>query len=688
MERIARGIVKHRKAIMIIFIVFAAVCIFLQSFVKVNYNMTDYLPPEAQSTQALIVMNNEFTAAMPNTSVMIKDIEIPLAQEMKQKLLSLKGVTQVMWLDDMVNINQPLEMGDSDTIEGFYNDNNALYSVTIAKGMEKETTLAIQELIGEDNAVAGEAPDIAFMQNGSVTEVMGALAILLPIILLLLFISTSSWLEPILFLGAIGISILINMGTNIFAGEVSFMTNSVAPILQLAVSLDYAIFLLHSFAVNKKRYGSAEEGMVHAIINSMSTVAASACTTLFGFLALVFMDFQIGADLGIALAKGIVFSFLSCMIFLPALTLTLQKAIEKTAHREIMPDFLNAHRYLSKLAIPAIAIVLVLIVPCFLGQSKTAFIYGNGTTDVSNRIGRDTVMIDEAFGSPTVMAILVPRGDIVQEKALCDEVKSLNEVTGVMSYANSVGTAIPPEYLGSDITEQFYSDNYSRIILYMDTPSEGDLAFQTVENIQEIIKKYYPEGAYSLGQSANLYDMKNVVEKDNTVVNLIAIIAIFAVLLINFKSALLPLILLITIEAGIWINLAIPYFTGISINYIGYLIINTVQLGATVDYAILLTTHYIRNRKELPKKDAIYKSLGATFKSILISGTTLATAGFTLFITSSNASISDLGLLLCRGTIMSMAMVLCFLPAVLTLLDKPIGKLTYRANFMNKRGLK
>lgn len=684
MDKIANFIIKHRKGILITFTAAALICTVLQFFVKKNYNMVDYLPQEAQSTQAISIMNEEFTEAVPNTNVLIKNVSIMEALEYKKQLEQIEGVSQVIWLDDMLDMKQPIEMSDPETVEDFYKNSNALFSITIDKGVEKEACKAIRDFIGDDNLMAGDSPDLASMQETAVTEVMGAMLILIPSIILILMLSTTSWIEPILFLATIGISVVINMGTNIFLGKISFMTGSISPILQLAVSLDYAIFLLHSFADNRKKYDDVNQAMFHAIKSSVVTVASSALTTLFGFIALTFMKFGIGADLGVNLAKGILFSFLTSMIFLPALTLTAYKYIDKTQHRQLMPSFQNVYRFLSKLAIPMIVLVILLIVPGFLGQKQTGFIYGNSNAALSTRSGQDRLEMEKEFGKSTIMVLLVPRGDVAKEANLTREIHEMPHVTSVMSYANTVGTAIPTEYLDTDIINQFYSEHYARIIIYTNTQDEGELAFDTVERIQNTAKRYYQDNVYSLGQSANLYDMKTVVKEDNTMVNLIAIIAIFMVLLFSFKSLTLPIILLITIEAGIWFNLSIPYFMGSSINFIGYLVLSTVQLGATVDYAILLTTNYMKHRKKLTKKDAIHRAMGESFKSILVSAATLSIAGFTLYATSSNVASADIGLLLGRGTIFSFLMVVCFLPAVLVLFDKVIDKTTLQSNFATK----
>lgn len=684
MDKYSNIIINHKKTVIVIFIAAALLCLFLMFFVEVNYNLVDYLPSDVQSTTALKIMNAEFTESMPNASVMVKNVSLMQALEYKEKLSSIDGIAQVVWLDDMMDLKNPLEMGDADTIEGFYKDGCALFSVTVTKGMEKEACADILNLIGTDNALTGEAPALIFIQETTALTVVKALAILLPVIILILILSTSSWLEPLLFLLVIGISIIINMGTNIIFGEISFMTNSISPILQLACSLDYAVFLLHSFQDNRKKYAAVEDAMRHAIEESMPTVAASAATTLFGFLALLFMNFGIGADLGTSLAKGIIFSFISVMVFLPALILCLYRMIDQTRHRSFLPDLGKVSRVLSRITLPAVVIVSIMVVPAFLGQSRTDFIYGNDTIDPDTRYGRDTIAIEEQFGKSTVMALLVPQGDVAKEQMLCEELEQLDHITGIMSYVTNVGAVIPLEYLGDDITGQFYSENYARIIVYTNTPAEGDIAFKTVESINEKTKTYYGDACYTLGESANLYDMKNIVQKDNVVVNLIAVVAIFIVLLVTFKSAILPFMLVLTIETGIWINLAIPYFSGVLINFLGYLVISTVQLGATVDYAILLTNTYLRNRKQMPKQEAISVSVGGSFKSILVSALTLSTAGFTLYVTSSNSAIADIGLLLGRGTLLSFTMVVCVLPTLLVVFDKAIEKTTLKTGFFHQ----
>jgi predicted RND superfamily exporter protein len=682
MEHVANFIVDKRKAIIVIFVILTLVCAPLAFLTKVNYDVLDYLPTHAQSTQAINIMNQEFTDEMPNTEVMISNLSVSQALEYKQKLAQVKGVTSVMWLDDVVDVKKPLELADQDTVEQYYKNNAALFQVTIEEGSEQESIKALQELVGPDNAVGGNAASVATMQGAAVSEVTGAFFILVPAIIIILALSTSSWLEPLLLLLSIGVAIVLNMGTNIFYDDVSFITNSVSPILQMAVSLDYAIFLLHSFADHRKQYGDVNRAMKHAVKDSFSTVASSASTTLFGFLALVFMEFLIGADLGINLAKGIIFSFLSAMIFLPALTLGMYKLIDRTKHRPLLPSFENIHRVLSKIAIPLTVVVILAIVPTFLGQSRTDFLYGSESAGVGSRSQIDSDKIDRQFGTNNLVVALVPRGDVAKEQQLSESLLKLDHVTGVMSYARTIGPEIPPDILSAKVRDQFYSANYARLLVYVDLPVESATTFDTMGKIYETEKQYYGDGAYMLGRSPNLYDMREVVQSDNLRVNLIAVVAIFLVLLITFRSAILPILLTLTIEVAIWINLSVPYFAGTNVSYIGYLVLNTVQLGATVDYAILLTTTYMRNRKTMPKGAAVSKALGTSFKSILVSATTLSLAGFVLFATSSNPIVSDIGVMLGRGTLLSFTLVVCFLPLMLRLFDPLIGKLTMKSNFL------
>ncbi|MGG1629884.1 efflux RND transporter permease subunit [Rossellomorea sp. NRS-1567] len=685
MINIASWIIKHKKAVLIAFILVTVLSTAAQFFVKVNYNMVDYLPDDAQSTQAMDIMEKEFTGDVPDTRVMVTGVTIQEALEFKEKLEAIDGVSDVMWLDDMVDLKTPLEVADKETVENYYSDQNALFSISVRTGDEVRITDEIYELIGSDGAIAGEAANTASSQKMAGSESMYAGMLLVPLIILILVVSTTSWIEPLFFLTAIGVSVLINLGTNIFLGEVSFVTQSVAPILQLAVSLDYAVFLLHSFSDYRKVTDDPEEAMKLAMKKSFPAITASAATTFFGFIALTFMEFQIGSDLGVNLVKGIVLSFISVMVFLPALTLVFYKWMDKTKHKSFVPSFTGIGNKVLKWKVPSLIFVFAILVPAFLGQTNTSFIYGSGEQPENTRVGSDFKKVEEAFGETTPIVLLVPKGDTAKEKELVEDIESLDYVTGVMAYVNQVGSEIPPEYLDKSITDEFYSENYSRIVINTSQGTEGEVPFSIVEKVEKAAADYYGDEALALGESVTLYDIKNTVNKDNVVVNVLTVVTIALVLLFSFKSITIPVVLLITIEAAVWINLSIPYFTNTPLVFVGYLIISTVQLAATVDYGILFTEAYTHYRKEMPAKEAMVRTLDEKTFSISISAAILSSVGFILWITSSNPIVGSIGLLMGRGALLAFIMVLLVLPAMLLVFDKVIKKTTYKANYYEEK---
>lgn len=684
MDSFAGFIIKHKKAIVVIFAVLSVLSVLLQFFVPIVYNLTAYLPDKAPSTIALNTMNEEYTGAIDNARVLVPNVSVQEALVFKAAIKEIDGVSSVTWLDDNAKITEPLETLDQALVEQYYKDNYAIMSVIIEGGKEVEAINAIRELVGEEGAVSGEAAGSAQSQESAASEAVIIIAMLVPLILVILLFSTNSYAEPVVLLLGIGASVLINMGTNIFLGSISYITSSVCPILQLAVSLDYAIFLLHSFAKHRKTLSNPDDAMRLAIKESFPAVSASALTTLFGFIALCFMRFKIGSDMGLALAKGIALSLLSCMVFLPALTLLCCPLLDKTTHRPFMPSFRKVGVLATKIRIPAFLLVVALIIPCFIAQNKVSFTYGTGEVDASTRGGRDSQLIQQTFGQSSPIVILVPRGNPSKEDKLSRELQALNGVTSVVSYATMAGIEIPTDFLEPETLALLYSDEYSRIILYADIPTEGTEAFTLVEKIRALADKYYPGEALSCGESVNIYDMKDIITADNTLVNALAIIAIGIILLFTFKSLSLPIMLVLTIESGIWINLSVPYFSGSIVCYIGYLVINTVQLGATVDYAILFTDHYLKNRKRAFPVTACVMTISETLPSILVSGLILTFAGFLIGFVSANGVVSQLGTLLGRGAFLSMCMVLFFLPAALTLFDKFIGRTTFNSHFLKK----
>lgn len=657
---------KHKKMVIIVFVIASVIGIFLFFCTPVNYNMMDYLPDKANSTQALKIMQEEFDQPLPNLNVMIENVGLAEALEYKEKIAAADYVKEVLWLDDTVDIDIPIEIQDTETVETYYKDGNALYMVSVQDGKERDAIAAIKKAVDGNCKISGSAADQATSQELAVNEALKAIVLILPVTILILILVTESWIEPFFYLLNIGTPVLISLGSNIFMGEISFVTLAAAPVLQIAVSLDYAVFLSHSFADYKHRGLKPEEAMKYAMSSSINSIGASMLTTLFGFVALLFMQFRIGADMGISLVKGILISFLCVMTFFPALLLQGNNLIEKTRHRPFIPDFKGIGKGIEKIRIPVTIVLVLIMIPAFLGQNHNKYFYGSSEKTVE---GSEAWEIEQKFGTANTSVLMVPKGESNKETLLCDDLMKIEHVTAVTSYASMVSNKIPEVYLDSSVVNQFYSDNYARIIISADCAFEGTESFAMVENIKNAVQEYYPDTYYLCGQSANMYDIKEFSQQDNKVVTWITVISIYVILLIMTKNWFTPILLILTIECSIWINMCIPYFAGKSLSYLGYLIVSTVQMGATIDYAILMTNTYNRNRQDMEKKAAVRKTLGDVFGSLLISAATLCLSGFCLNWASSNEVVKVLGGLIGHGAILAICMVMLLLPVFLLLAD-------------------
>lgn len=678
MERLVNGILKYKKSILVFFILATVISLFTSSMVNINYNIMDYLPEEAPSTKALDVMNEEYDKGAANVRVVLKDVSIVDALKYKEKIKKVDGVDDIQWLDDVVNIKEPLEFQNQDTIESWYKNNEALFSITVNEDKEESAIDEIGEIIGENGMISGSAVNIVFAQETTEKELIKMMIILIPIILIILFLTTSSWFEPVLFLSTIGIAIIINSGTNLILGEISFVTKAAGSILQLAVSMDYSIFLLHRFSEFRNEGLAVKEAMKEAILKSVSSILSSGLTTVVGFAALIVMKFKIGPDMGFVMLKAICLSLISVLVLLPVLALYCYKLIDKTQHKSFMPKFNKFAKVSYKFRHISIILFLLLLIPCFLAQQNNSFSYGASEiySDESTKIGHDTAAINKGFGKTNPLVLMVPKGDLVSERALCDELENIDKITSITSYAETVGITIPTEYVPDDTLSQLISDNYSRFIIVANVKVEGDETFALIDEIRNLAYKYYDDSYYFLGESVNTLDLKETIEDDNKKVNAISIIAIMIILLLTFKSLSLPIILVLVIEFSIWSNLTFNYFIGNDVFYIAYLIISSIQLGATIDYAILFTNRYIENRETMNKKEATQATISTTTVSILTSASILATAGIILGEISTNSIIAQLGILIGRGAILSLILVLFVLPALLMLLDKLIAKTT------------
>jgi predicted RND superfamily exporter protein len=684
MNLIFRKITEHKIRIIIIFILLSALAVVGMQFTSVNYNLMDYLPNDAKSTISLEIMEEEFNQDIPNVNLMIYDVSITKALEYKNKLKEIDGIDEIKWLDDEVNLTVPIETLEKETLENWYKDNNALFSITIEKENQTKIIENIRDSIDEEVAMSGSSVNTSAAKTSTNVELKKSMVLIIIIVLSILFLTTSSWIEPILFLLTIGSAILLNNGTNFFLGEISFVTKASSSILQLAVSMDYSIFLLHRFSEYRKDGLDVKKSMIKSLNKTITSISASGMTTIIGFLALILMRFRIGSDMGIVLAKSIVFSLICVLTLLPALTIVFYKLIEKTKHStNYLNKITSVGRHITKFKFILIIILVVISFVSILAQSNNNFLYGSSKifTEEDTRVVKERIEIENIFGSKNQLVLMVPEGDFSKEKNLSEDLHNIDEITSIISYIDSVDGEIPEEFLSSNDISQLISEKYSRFIITLDTEVEGKKTFEILENIEDITSKYYLDEYYLTGESISAYDLKNIVISDNVRVNLVAIAAIGIILLIIFKSVTLPLILLFIIEASIWINLAIPYFKGESVYYIAYLIINSVQLGATVDYAILFASRYLENRKSNEKNKAVIKTIKDTIISILTSASILTFSGVLLGTFSSNGVISQLGFLVGRGATISTILVLFFLPCLFVLMDKIIIKTTLKLKF-------
>lgn len=675
MEKFYSKIVKHRKSILCVFLIVFVICMLIRPLVSVNYDMNDYLPSDAKSTVSLEVMQEEFDGGIPNARVMISNVTIPEALKYKEKIADISGVTDVTWLDDAVDIKKPMAMLDQETVEDYYKDSNALLNVTIKEEAILSAVPEIRNVIGNDNAMTGSAVSTEVATNNTISEIQKISVIAVLFVLLVLFLTTSSWVEPLIVLLGLGVAVILNAGSNLIFGEISFVTNAAGSILQLAVSLDYSVFLIHRFQECRQETDDVEQAMIQALCKSTSSILSSGLTTVIGFLALVLMRFRIGPDLGLALAKGIAISLFIVFVFMPALILCTYKWLDKTEHKSLLPSFHGLGKIVKSLAIPMILLFCIVVIPSYLASNANSFLYGASKFYGEDTVyGRDTAMIEAAFGKNDTYVLLVPKGSNVTEVELSKELQNLPQITGVLSYVDTVGSEIPESYLPEKTLKLLRSENYSRLVISADVDYEGEETFHLIESIREIAQKYYPKDTYLAGQGVSTYDLMDTIVADMKKVNLVAIGAVLLVLILTMKSLVLPLILVLCIETAIWLNLSVPYFAGAPIYYIAYLIISSVQLGATVDYAILLTERYKENRGFMKKKHALVQTISNVAVSILTSGSVLTVVGFLLGKVSTHQLLAQLGIFIGRGAVFSLGIVLFVLPGLLMVFDKFVVK--------------
>ena len=669
-------IIRKSRAIEKVFIVMVLISAVMAPFVEVNYDLTEYLPDSVESRQGLNIMEDTF--GYPGRArVMIKDVTLYEAKAYKDRLERVDGVDRILWLDTGTNVFSGEGFIDYTSIDQYYKDDCAVMDVIFEEGdTSKKTSAAIddmKEITGEKGCYVGMAVQDKSVAKNVRSEMQMILVIGVFMIFLVLCLTTNSWVEPFLYLTVMGVAVVINKGTNLFLGEISFLTNSVSAVLQLAVSMDYSIFLIHAFTRYKKAGMGQTEALRAAIDEALNSIFASSLTTIVGFIVLVFMRFSIGYDMGIVLAKGIVCSLLTVVLFMPAMIIRLAGWMERTAHRPFLPEFDRLSRGIYRVRYLVLAVVAVLVLPAYTAQGMNSYMYGNDAVGAGEgtEVYADEQEIDRIFGRSNMMMALVPSGDNVREREFSQELSDLPYTKTVMSLSQTLPEGVPESFLPESVTGLLHDESgWSRILIYVRSKGESEAAFRYADEISAIMKEYYPGESYLVGATPSTQDIKATITEDYSRVNTLSLIGVFVVVMFSFKSILIPIIAMIPIEVAIFINMAVPYIAGETMIFMGYIIVSSIQLGATVDYAILTTNNYIACRKTMEKEAAAVETLKRSIPSILTSGSILTIVGYILYHISSIAAIGDMGHLIGRGAILSMLLVCTFMPALLVLGDR------------------
>ena len=687
MERFFRGVLRHRKLVITLFVILTCLSVACIPQVKIDANMSDYLPTSAKSSQDLNDMKEIYGNDITNARVYVTGISQVDAASFDEQLKSQPGVTSVSWLGDQVDLDKPIEVADADTVKEWYDGEGYLYQCVFTSDVDQAEIDSIRSMaqalpgaqtVAIDGSAVSDAANMATIN----TDMAKIMTIAVIVVFVMVLLNTTSYLHPVVMLLTIGVAIALNMGTNIFRGTISSITQLVASVLQLAVSMDYSIVLLTNFGRYREKTDDQFEAMVMAMTKSFPVILSSAAVTFFGFLSLAAMQFLIGADMGIALAKGIVCSFFSITLFMPCILYNMRKAVEKTSHEPFFKSFNRMAKVCRAGAVPALIIALVLAVPALKASGAVSFTYGSAATIAQDsQVKIDGDIIDQAFGESQTWAIMVPEGNWSEENDLVDDLKALPTTKSVLSYSTIAGSALPHELADESQIKQLLNNGWSRIVLTSNIPDESKSAFDLVTTVRNLCQSHYGDNYKLVGNAVSYADIKAVTTTDNTTVKMASILAIGAVLLVMFRSISIPIILVSAIEVSIWINEAVPYFTGDTINFVAFLVIDAVQLGAAVDYAIIFTEEYLARRKRMNKKDAAFQSVEKTAQPIITSSSILILACIGITVAVSSPMIQQVGELIARGAFISVVEIFFVLPLLFQLLDGFVRHTSYKIGF-------
>ena len=679
MNKVSKAIAQSRMLILVIAFLLLIPSVLGYLKTDVNYDILGYLPDELDTRIAQSILKDDFDCGSLGMLI-VENMENKDVSKLKEEVKKVEGVNDVIWIDDAIDLSVPKEILPEDIRDIFYSENSTLMIIKFAgtdASTETENALSdVRKIAGKQaflSGVAGVIKDTKDLANKE-TPIYVLIAVILSIIIL--SITMESYVIPIVFLSSIGIAIIYNMGSNVIFENISYVTKALSAVLQLGVTMDYSIFLLHRYDEERESRENKVEAMANAIEATIESVVGSALTTVAGFLALCVMDLALGKDIGLVMAKGVVIGVICTITILPALVLTFDKVIHKYKHKNILPTFQKSSSFIIKHHKVIVLISLLILIPAAIGKEKASVYYNLDESlpdNLPSIVANDK--LKNEFNMVSTNIILV-RDDLDRYKVK-EMVKELNNVDGVTmaaSLESVLGSRIPENFLPNELLEQVKKGGYEGIIVNSKYKSATNEVAVQLDEINEIVKKYDPEGLVG-GEAPLTNDLVTIADSDFKKVSIFSIVAIFLIIMVIFKSISVPVLLVLSIELAIFINLGIPYYTGTTIPFISSIVIGTIQLGATVDYAILLTSRF---KEELSntndKKEAMIKALQSSSRSIITSALTFfgATAG--VGIISELEMISSLCVLMARGAIISMLVILFVLPGVLLMFEGIIVK--------------
>lgn len=681
MHKFGEAVCKHRKLILIVALILLIPSILGMKATRINYDILVYLPEDIETIKGEKILSEEFNMGAFSI-VILEDMKTKDILKLQEKIKEIENVEKTISIADIVGTNIPIEMLPEDVRQLAYKENSTIMLVTFKDAISADTTMqAVEELRNITDThckISGMTATVLDTRNLSDSEIAVYVVIAVILCLIVLQFAMDSYFVPVLLLLNIGIAILYNMGTNILLGEISYITKAISAVLQLGVTMDFAIFLYHSYMQEKELTDNNDKAMANAISKTLVSVVGSSLTTIAGFLALCSMNLTLGKDIGLVMAKGVLLGVISVVTILPAMILQFNKLIEKTKHKELLPKFTKVRDFIIK-RYKIIVLIFIIILPIALYGYNNTKIYYNLDKSLPKTL--ESVVanteLKEKFNMVSTELLLVDKNlPDYKVNEMLEKVEELDGIEWSIGYSKIASIGIPKEALSEEILEIFQNEKYQIIIINSNYEMATDELNNQIEEVNNIVKEY-DSNAILAGEGPLMKDLVEISNHDFNSVNTVSIVIIFIIMIVVLKSISLPIILIIVIEFAIFINMGIPYYTNTILPFIASIVIGTIQLGATIDYAILITTKYISERKNgKEKKEAIEEALGTSISSIVVSGLCFFGATFGVGAYSKIELIGSLCTLMSRGAIISVICVITVLPSFLMIFDKLICKTT------------